>query len=122
MFFLVFTILYCLLTRLVNLDYLPAVGIYLIGLSLVKGWSTQELMDVFNLRKAKYLYDEYGFKNSFIELLSLIIIVVNSFLIYNQPLTLFEYIYIVFLITIVFRFIFWGIIHSLKQGYLEKLK
>lgn len=97
------------------MDYVLALGIYLIGLCLVKGmFNSKELKDVFNFKKTKYLYEKNGFKDSLIELLSLMLVFLNSYLIDYEPLTPFEYIYMFFLIGFVYRFIFWGIIRSIR--------
>jgi hypothetical protein len=58
-----------------DVDYGPALGIYIIGLGLVKGWRTKELKDVFNFRKTKYLYEKYRSKDSLMEYLSLFLVI-----------------------------------------------
>ena len=92
-----------------NIGYLLAMGVYLIGLGLIKGLFSEELKDVFNFKKTKYLYEKNGFKASLMELLSLMLIFINSILIDYEPLSLFEYVYLLFLIALVYRFLFWGI-------------
>lgn len=108
MYLLLFTIIYCVLTQFMNMAYGPAMGIYLISLGLVKGFFSEELKDVFNFKKTKDLYKENGFKKSLIDLLSLILIFANSYSIDYEPFSLFEFVYIFFIIAIVYRFIFWG--------------
>ena len=109
MFLFSFTILYCVITQVLNIGYLLAMGVYLIGLSLIKGLFSEELKDVFNFKRTKYLYEKNGFKASLMELLSLMLIFINSILIDYEPLSLFEYVYLLFLIALVYRFLFWGI-------------
>ncbi|MEY9974682.1 hypothetical protein ABH966_005096 [Lysinibacillus sp. RC46] len=115
MYLFLLTVVYCLVTRVLNISFELSLGIYLIGLGLVKGFFTDELKDVFNLKRAKYLYEERGFKNSTMELLSLILIFINSYLIDYEPFSLFEFVYMFFLIAFVYRFIFWGIIQAIWE-------
>lgn len=127
MYFLLFTIIYCLITQILNMDYVLALGIYLIGLCFIKGMlkemtNGEGIKDVFNIKKTKHMYEENGFKNSLIEYLSLFLVFLNSYLIDYEPFTPFEYIYIFFLIGIVYRFIFWGMIRSFKEADFRKLE
>lgn len=110
MYLLLFTIIYCVITQVLNIDYGPAMGIYLIGLGLVKGYFSEELKDVFNFQKTKFLSEKNGFKDSLLELLSLVLIYINSILIDYEPLTLFEFVYLFAGFAILYRFLFWGII------------
>ena len=100
------------------MDYVLALGIYLIGLCLVKGMLSKELKDVFNFRKAKYLYEKNGFKDSLMELLSLMLVFINSYLISDDPFSPFEYFIMFFIIALVYRYIFWGITRTLRNGNL----
>ena len=115
-YLLLFTIIYCVITQVLNIGYGPTMGIYLIGLGLVKGFFSEELKDVFNFKKTKYLYEENGFKDSLMELLSLILIFINSYLIDYEPFSLFEFVYMFFLIALVYRFVFWGITRTITKG------
>ncbi|AUJ24353.1 hypothetical protein [Virgibacillus dokdonensis] len=115
MYLLLFTIIYCVITQTLNISYEYAMGIYIIGLSLVKGFFSEEIKDIFNFQKAKKLYEKNGFNNSLMELLSLILIFVNSYLIDYKPFHLFEFVYIFFLIAILYRFLFWGTTQTLKE-------
>lgn len=75
MFLLLFTLLYCFLTQIVGIGYLPALGIYLIGLTFIKGMLSDDLKgDLLNIRETKYLYDKNGHSDSIIELLSLLLV------------------------------------------------
>ncbi len=114
-YLLLFTIIYCVLTQILNIAYGPAMGIYLIGLGLVKGLVSEELKDVFNFKKTKYLYEKNGMKDSLIELLSLILIFINSYIIDYEPFSLFEFVYMFFLIALVYRFVFWGITRTIRK-------
>lgn len=116
MYLLLFTIIYCVITQVLNIGYGPAMGIYLIGLSLVKGFLSEELKDVFNFKKTKYLYEKNGFKDSLMELLSLVLIFINSYLIDYEPFSLFEYVFMFFLIALVYRTLFWGITRTIRKG------
>ncbi len=96
------------------MDYGPAMGIYLIGLGLVKGYCSDELTDVFNFKKTKHLYEKNGVKDSLMDLLALLLIFINSILIDYEPFTLFEYGNLFILITVVYRFIFWGTTRTIR--------
>lgn len=115
MYLLLFTIIYCVMTQILNIDYGPAMGIYLIGLGLVKGYFSEELKDVFNFKKTKYLYEKNGMKDSLLELLSLLLIFTNSYLIDYEPFPLLDFVYMLFLIALVYRFIFWGITRTIRE-------
>ncbi|GEN29834.1 hypothetical protein HNQ35_000464 [Cerasibacillus quisquiliarum] len=127
MYFLLFTVIYCLITQILNIDYVLALGIYLIGLCFIKGMlkemtNGEGIKDVFNIKKTKHMYEENGFKNSLIEYLSLFLVFLNSYLIDYEPFTPFEYIYMFFLIGFVYRFIFWGMIRSFKEADFRNLE
>lgn len=115
MYLLLFTIIYCLITQVLNIDYLLAFGIYIIGLGLFKGFLSEELKDVFNSQKTKYLYEKIGFKDSLMELLSLILIFINSYIIDYESFSLVEFVYLFFLIALVYRFLFWGITRTIRE-------
>ncbi|SFM07106.1 hypothetical protein SAMN04487943_107114 [Gracilibacillus orientalis] len=116
MYLLLFTILYCVIIRVLNVDYGPALGVYIMGLGLVKGYRSEELKDVFNFIKTKNLYKKIKFKDSLMEYLSLFLVFLNSLLIGNTSYTTFEYIWVFFLVAAVYRFIFWGITRTIKNG------
>ena len=115
MYLLIFTIIYCLITQIVNIDYGPAMGIYLILIGIVKGLLSEEFKDLFNRDKTKDLYEKIGFKDSLMELLSLILIFVNSYLIDYEPFSLFEFAFLFVVIAFVYRFVFWGITRIIRE-------
>lgn len=117
MYLLLFTIIYCLVTKIpiANMDSGPALGIYLIVLALIKGYFSEELKDVFNYKKTKYLFNKIGFKDSTMELLSLILIYINSYLMINESVSLFEFVYLFVGFAIVYRFLFWGITRTIRE-------
>lgn len=117
MYLLLFTIIYCVITQVFNMTYLSALAIYLIGLGLVKGFFSEELRDVFNFKKTKYLYEKNGFKDSLMELFSLMFIFINSYLIDYEPFSPFEFVYFFFLIALVYRFLFWGIARTIRKRF-----
>src|SRR5699024_5735590 len=104
-------------TQVVNMASVPALGIYLIGLALVKGIFSEELIDIFNFKKTKYLYEKNGFKDSLMELFSLMFIFINSYLIDYEPFSPFEFVYFFFLIALVYRFLFWGIARTIRKRF-----
>lgn len=114
-YLLLFTIIYCVITQVLNIAYGPAMGIYLIVLGLVKGFFSEELKDVFNFKKTKYLCEKNGFKDSLMELLSLMLIFINSYLIDYEPFSLFEFVFLFFLIALIYRTVFWGITRTIRE-------
>lgn len=114
-YLLLFTFIYCLITRVVNLDYGPAMGIYLIGLGVAKGFLSEEIKDVFNFNKSKYLYEKIRFKDSLMELLSLLLIFINSYLIDYEPFSLFEFAFLFSIFALVYRYVFWGITRIIRE-------
>ena len=115
MYLLLFTIIYCIITQVLNIAYGPAMGIYLIGLGLVKGYFSKELKDVFNFKKTKYLYEKNGFKDSLMDLLSLILIFINSYLIDYDAFSPFEFAFMFVSFALVYRFLFWGITQTITE-------
>lgn len=119
MYLILFTIIYCVVTQILNLNLKFALGIYLIGLSVGKGVLSKEIVDVFNFRKTSHLYEKFGFKDSLMELVSLILVFLNAYLIDYEPFTPFEFIWMFFLILIVYRFLFWGTTLTFKNFSIE---
>ena len=115
MYLLLFTVFYCIITQILNIGYGPAMGIYLIGLGLVKGFLSEEPKDIFNLIRIRYLYEKNGLKDSLMELLSLVLIFINSYLIDYEPFSLFEFVYMLFLIALLYRFLIWGITRTIRK-------
>lgn len=116
-YLLLVTIIYCVIIQVLDIGPGPAIGIYLIVLGFVKGYLSEELEDVFNFKKTKYLYNKIKFKDSLMELLSLILIYINSCLLINEPISLFEFVYLFVGFAMVFRFIFWGITRTIRIRY-----
>lgn len=113
---IILTIFYCILTHLFNIDYLLALGLYFIVLSFIKGYFSKELKDIFNFKKTKDLYKVNGFNNSITELFSLMLVFINSYLIDYDPFSIFEFVYMFFLILLGYRFIFWGITRTIRAN------
>ena len=119
MHLILFTIIYCIITQILNLKFTFALGIYLIGLSIGKGFLSKEIVDVFNLRKTSYLYEKFGFKDSLMELVSLILVFLNAHLLAYQSFTPFGFIWMFLIILIVYRFLFWGTTLAFKNLSIE---
>ncbi|WP_164218601.1 hypothetical protein [Virgibacillus sp. YIM 98842] len=115
MILLLLTVIYCVITQMVNITYLPALGIYLIGLCAVKGVFSETLTDVFNFKNTKELYEINGFKDSLMELLSLLLVFINSYLIDYEPFSLFEFMFLFITIALAYRYIFWGITRTIRE-------
>ena len=117
MYLFLFTIIYCLVTNIsiANLDPGPALGIYLIVLALIKGYLSEEIRDVFNFKKTKYLIEKIRFKDTVMELVSLVLIYINSYLMIDEPVSLFELVYLFVGFVIVYRFLFWGITRTIRE-------
>ncbi|PQD94345.1 hypothetical protein CYL18_15045 [Pradoshia eiseniae] len=121
MYLFLFTIIYCVITQVLNIGYIPAMGAYLIGLIFIKGYFSEELKDVYNIEKTKYLYEKIGIKDSLMELLCLSIIFINSYLIDYEPFSLFDFVCMLLLIAVVYRFLFWGITQAIGQKFNSKM-
>lgn len=128
MYFLLITIIYCVITQVFNQIYElePVTGIYLfmgvyiIGLGLIKGYYSEKLKDVFNFRKFNDIYEIVGLKNSLIELLALMVVFINSYLLDKDPtISPFEFVTLLFVFIFVYRFLFWGITQTIatKQNH-----
>lgn len=116
MYLILFTIIYCFLTQLMDISYGPALGIILMLIGFLKGYLSDEFSDFLNLESSKDLYKKNGFKDSFIELLSLVLIYINSYFIDYEPFTLFEFVYLFAGFAILFRFLFWGITRTIRDA------
>lgn len=122
MYLFLFTLIYCVITQMLSLSFAMSFGVYLIGLALIKGLSSEEIKDVFNFKKTRDLYKENSFKDSLMELISLILIFINSYIADYQPFSLFEFVYAFVLLGLVYRFLFWGIIRESKKWLLPNHK
>ncbi|MBK3496683.1 hypothetical protein JFL43_17810 [Viridibacillus sp. YIM B01967] len=117
MYLLLFTIVYCFITQLMNISYGPAFGIYLLPFGFIKGYFSNEFNNFINLESSKDLYKKNGSKDSLIELLSLVIVYINSFLIHYEPFSIFEFVYLFAGFAILYRFLFWGIIRTIREEF-----
>ena len=117
MYLLLFTIIYCLITQIeiVNIGPGPALGIYLIVLALIKGYYSAELKNVYNFENTKDLFHKIKLKDSLIELFCLILIYINAFLMINEPVSLFEIIFLFVGFVLVYRYIFWGTTRTIRE-------
>ncbi|WP_340084280.1 hypothetical protein MHB50_17100 [Siminovitchia sp. FSL H7-0308] len=115
MYLFLFTIIYCLVTRLIDLSFGPALGIYLLAFGFMKGWCSGKLHDFLNLESLRSLYKKNGLKDSLTELSSLILVYANSYFIDYEPFSIFEFIYLFVVFVILYRFLFWGITRTLRE-------
>lgn len=119
MYLILFTIIYCIITQMLNLESTLIFGIYVIGAGVIKGIFSKELNDVFNINKTSYIYEKVGFRNSLTELISLVLIFANYLLTDYEPLSVSEFIFTVLIFIIVYRFLFWNITLTLKKLSIE---
>lgn len=112
---LLFTIVYCLLTQFTNMSYGPALGIYLLLFGFLKGFLSHDHRNFLNLESSKELYRKNGFKDTSLELLSLLFVYINSSLIDYVPFSLFEYLFLLVGFAVLYRFLFWGITRTIKE-------
>ena len=115
MYLILFTLVYCFITRFLSISTGPAFGMILIILLFIKGYYSHKITNISNLEDTKKLYRKNGLKDSLIELLSLLLIFINACLIDYEPFTSFEYTYLIFLFAVVYRFGFWGITRTSKE-------
>ena len=115
MYLILFTLVYCFITRFLSISTGPAFGMILIILLFIKGYYSHKITNISNLEDTKELYRKNGLKDSLIELLSLLLIFINACLIDYEPFTSFEYAYLIFLFAVVYRFGFWGITRTIKE-------
>ncbi|BBP93118.1 hypothetical protein BsIDN1_67360 [Bacillus safensis] len=121
MYLFLFTLIYCVITHIFfNLSYeFSFWGVFFIGLGLIKGLSSGEIKDIFNFKKTRDVFKEKRFIDSLMELFSLIIVFINAYIIDYEPFSPFEFVYTFFLIVILYRFLFWGIIRESKKKWLH---
>ncbi|SER51424.1 hypothetical protein [Psychrobacillus sp. OK032] len=115
MYLILFTIVYCFITQLINISYGPALGIFLVTFGFLKGFFSNTQSNFLNLESSKKLYKKNGFKDSLIELISLVLVYINSYLIDYEPFTLFEFVFLFASFAILYRFLFWGITRTFKE-------
>lgn len=120
MYLFLFTIIYCIITWVLNINYELALGVYLISSGFFKGILSENFKEDFlNMQKTTEFYKKVGFKDSLMEFLSIILVFLNSYLIDYEPFTAFEFIWIFFVIAISYRFAFWGITRMLRKKIIE---
>lgn len=119
MYLILFTIIYCVAMMIFNLDHILAFAIYLTGAGFIKGVFSKELRDVFNLRKISLIYKNVGLKNSLIELVSLMLVFISFLFTNYKSFAILQYISIILVLILVYRFLFWGIRLTLKKFLIE---
>ncbi|MDR7247547.1 hypothetical protein J2W41_000271 [Bacillus pumilus] len=115
MYLFLFTLIYCVITQMLSFSFEMSFGVYLIGLALIKGLSSGEIKDIFNFKKTRDVFKENRFIDSLMELFSLVIVFINAYIIDYEPFSPFEFVYTFFLLVILYRFLFWGIIRESKK-------
>ncbi|AKU31159.1 hypothetical protein ID12_06855 [Bacillus altitudinis] len=115
MYLFLFTLIYCVITQMLSFSFEMSFGVYLIGLALIKGLSSGEIKDIFNFKKTSDVFKENRFIDSLMELFSLVIVFINAYLIDYEPFSPFEFVYTFFLLVVLYRFLFWGIIRESKK-------
>ena len=120
MHLILFTIIYCFITHLLNIPYGPAFGIILLFFAILKGFFSHELSNISNLESTKSLYKKIGFKASLLELLSLVLIFINAILIDYEPFTIFEFVFLFAMFAVLYRFLFWGITRTIQERHNNK--
>lgn len=115
MYLFLFTLIYCVITQMLSFSFEVSFGVYLIGLALIKGLSSGEIKDIFNFKKTRDVFKENRFIDSLMELFSLVIVFINAYIIDYEPFSPFEFVYTFFLLVVLYRFLFWGIIRESKK-------
>lgn len=115
MYLFLFTLIYCVITQMLSFSFEMSFGVYLIGLALIKGLYSGEIKDIFNFKKTRDVFKENRFIDSLMELFSLVIVFINAYIIDYEPFSPFEFVYTFFLLVVLYRFLFWGIIRESKK-------
>lgn len=116
MYLILFTLVYCLATQLFNVPSEPAFGLILVTLAFVKGYVSHEKKNICNFESTKILYKKNGLKDSFIELICLVIIFMNAYFIEYEPFNVWEYGNLILLFVLIYRFLFWGTIRTFRES------
>ena len=119
MYLILFTTIYCVIMRIFNLDHTLTFGIYIIGSGIIKGIFSKELKDVFNVEKTSSIYENIGLKDSLMELVSLMLIFINFLFINYESYSILEFLNIILVFTLIYRFLFWGITQRFKKFSIE---
>lgn len=103
-------------TRILDIDYVSAMGIYVTGFGTLKGVFNhyQELKVIYNFKRTRRLYKKIGFQDSLMELLSLVLVLLNSYLLSSDTLFLFELIIALFILAMLYRFLIWVITRTTR--------
>jgi len=114
-----FTIIVCVASYLMNISVFLLYISYVVGFAILKGFLSDELKDVFNIRKAKDIYNKVGIFNSIDSFSSLLLITVyyvfNKYEYFN-----FEYMVPIILCYILtYRFLFWDIAYKVNHLFLK---
>ncbi|EIT86083.1 hypothetical protein A374_07176 [Fictibacillus macauensis ZFHKF-1] len=114
MLLILVTVAFCVVTNTLGVSSFLAFAV-LIPVAAAKGIYTDQLKHVFNFKKTKQLYKENGLYNSIMELLSLLLIFMNTFFIDVETLSLGSLIVGLIFLFLLYRFLFWGITNTIKS-------
>lgn len=92
---------------------------YVVGFAILKGILSDELKDVFNIKKAKDIYNEVGFLNSIISFSSLLSITVYYIFSEYEHVSFVDTVPIILCYILIYRFLFWDIAYKVNNLFLK---
>lgn len=114
-----FTIIVCVVSYLMNINAFLLYVSYVVGFAILKGFLSDELKDVFNIRKAKDIYNKVGLFNSIDSFSSLLLITVY-YVFSKYEYFGFEYmIPIILCYILTYRFLFWDIAYKVNHLFFK---
>lgn len=121
MFFFMISFIYFLIFYFLNIDYSMSIWFYLLGVIFLKGLLSPELKeDVFNIKKTRTLLKQNGLVDSVMEMLSLGLVFIGFNVMDFGSVDIMDIVLILLATIILYRFLFWGIIHAIREQVFNK--
>lgn len=113
------TVILCIVSYLMNINTFILYISYVVGFAILKGILSDELKDVFNIKKAKGIYNKVGFLNSVISFNSLLLITV--YYIFNEydHVSFADIVPIILCYILMYRFIFWDMAYKVNNLFIK---
>ena len=116
----IFTIIVCVASYFININAFSMYFFYVMGFAIVKGFLSNTLKDVFNIRKVKDIYNEVGFMNSLDSFISLLFITVYYVFREYEQFSMGYLVPTVLCYILIYRFLFWDMTYKISRLWKEE--
>lgn len=114
-----FTVVVCIMSYLMNINAFLLYISYVVGFAILKGVLSDGLKDVFNIRKAKDIYNEVGFLNSVDSFGSLLLLTFYYAINEYEHFGVEYMVPIVLCYILIYRFLLWDITYKVERLFLK---